>query len=64
MSFFHPGSLKLTWTVAIVGEYFVLALLHGCTRFSDALSAPTQTHLCTHLCRQYPKAPHNSKFMD
>lgn len=44
MSFFHPGSLKLTWMVAVVGECFVLALLYGCAGFSDVLSAPTQTH--------------------
>lgn len=63
MSFFHLGSLKLTWMVAGRGEYFGLALLHGCTGFSDTLSAPTQTHSCTHLCRQYPKVPHKIKFI-
>lgn len=40
MSVFHPGSLKLTWMVAVLGECFVLALLHGCA----GLSVPTQTH--------------------
>lgn len=49
MSFFHPGSLKLTWMVAVVGKCFVLVLLHGCAGFSDTFS-DTHRHTGAHTC--------------